>query len=120
MTGPHAGHAPPAGRVLVTGASGFVGAWLCAHWARAGVAVRGLVRDPGAALPAGVEPAPVRGLDDADGLRRAVAGVDAVVHLAARVHVMRDDAADPLGEFRRVNVEGTRALLAAAREAGAG
>ena len=52
-------------------------------------------------------------------MRAALSGVDAVVHLAARVHVMRDTAADPAAEFRRVNVEGTRALLEEAIAAGA-
>ena len=44
-------------------------------------------------------------------LKEATKGVTAIVHLAARVHIMRDSAADPLAEFRRVNVEGTRKLL---------
>ncbi|MCL5406802.1 MAG: SDR family oxidoreductase [Deltaproteobacteria bacterium] len=48
----------------------------------------------------------------------AFRGVDAVVHLAARVHMMRDRAADPLVEFRRVNVEGTRRLANSAAKAG--
>lgn len=47
------------------------------------------------------------------------AGVDGVVHLAARVHVMAERAADPLAEFRRANVAGTRRLALAARRAGA-
>ncbi len=37
----------------------------------------------------------------------ALKGVDAVVHAAARVHVMHDRASNPLAEFRRINVEGT-------------
>ncbi len=40
--------------------------------------------------------------------------VDIVIHLAARVHVMKDNAKTPLEEFRRVNVDGTRKLLLAA------
>jgi nucleoside-diphosphate-sugar epimerase len=44
----------------------------------------------------------------------ALTGADAVVHLAARVHVLREDAADPRAEFNRVNVAGTERL---AREA---
>ena len=47
-----------------------------------------------------------------------MSGVTAVVHLAARVHVMRDTAADPLSEFRRVNVDGTLNLARAAAAAG--
>ena len=43
-----------------------------------------------------------------------VDGVDAVVHLAARVHLLDDSAADALAEYRRVNVEGTRMLALAA------
>jgi len=104
--------------VLVTGAGGFLGRHLVPRLRAAGWRVRGLAR-PGRELPDGVEPAPAAGLDDTAALARAVAGVDAVVHLAARVHVMRDRAADPLAEFRRVNVEGTRALLDAAIAAGA-
>jgi UDP-glucose 4-epimerase len=41
-----------------------------------------------------------------------------VVHLAARVHVMHDSAADPLAEFRRVNVKGSLQLARQAAEAG--
>jgi UDP-glucose 4-epimerase len=44
--------------------------------------------------------------------------VDAVVHLAARVHVMQETTADPLAEFRRVNVQGTMNLARQAASAG--
>ncbi len=50
--------------------------------------------------------------------REAVSDVDAVVHLAARVHVMRNVVADPLAEFRRANVEGTENLARQAAAAG--
>ena len=45
-------------------------------------------------------------------------GVTAVIHLAARVHVMREDADDSLGEFRRTNVAGTENLARAAAARG--
>ena len=45
-------------------------------------------------------------------------GISTVVHCAARVHVMDDDAADPLREFRRINVDGTLRLATQAAEAG--
>ena len=48
----------------------------------------------------------------------ALADVDCVVHLAARVHVMRETATDALAAFRRVNVEGTLKLARQAADAG--
>lgn len=106
------------GPVLVTGASGFVGRHLTREFVRGGARVRGLVRPGSAGLEAGVEPAPAGDLLDRVAVRRACAGVHTVVHLAARVHVMRDTAADPLAEFRAVNVEGTRVLVEEAAAAG--
>jgi nucleoside-diphosphate-sugar epimerase len=50
--------------------------------------------------------------------RQALQDVDAVIHLAARAHVMRDAAVDPLADYRRVNVLGTRGLARAAADAG--
>ena len=55
-----------------------------------------------------------------DGLVSAFAGRDAVIHLAARNHVLRETAKDPLLEYRRVNVEGTRNVVRAARKQGVG
>jgi nucleoside-diphosphate-sugar epimerase len=105
--------------VLVTGATGFVGGHLCRALADGGARVRGLVR-PGSAVAAeaAYEPAPAGGLDDREGLRRALEGVDTVYHLAARVSVLRDPASDPEAEFRRVNVDGTRVLAEEAAAAG--
>jgi UDP-glucose 4-epimerase len=50
--------------------------------------------------------------------RAALDGVQAVVHAAARVHVMRETAGQPLAEFRRVNVDGTLRLARQAAESG--
>ncbi len=59
----------------------------------------------------GVEPFRVADLLDRAALRSALRGVETVVHLAARVHVMSDQATDPWAEYRRTNVDGTRLLL---------
>lgn len=118
----------PAGRavdpVLVTGASGFVGRTLCRRLVAGGVRVRAAVRNaralPGT-VPGGPHPPEVVAVgdigDDPD-WGKALAGCRTVIHLAARVHVLREQSADPLAEFRRVNSAGTRRLAEAAVAAG--
>lgn len=104
-------------RVLVTGAAGFVGAALCRELANRGLAVLGVVRRAGTAPAACLERVvPDIGPDTQWG--GLLEGVDAIVHLAARVHVMRDSSADPASAFRRVNTLGTLALARAAADAG--
>lgn len=104
--------------VLVTGATGFVGQALCAQLSRWGYGVRAAVRKSGAADGMLAQEVLVGGLDDHTDWVVALAGVSAVVHLAARVHVMDDHASDPLAEFRRVNVQGTLRLAQQAAQAG--
>ena len=104
-------------RVLVTGANGFVGRALCAQAAARGVAMRGITRFP-CELPGGVENCVVSAVDERTDWQAALAGVEAVVHLAARVHVMADTAENPLAEFRRINTQGTLNLARQAAAAG--
>ena len=100
---------------LVTGANGFVGSALCARLRRNGVSVRGAVRAQNS-RPDGAEVFAIGSLSSDTDWTAALKNVDQVVHLAARVHVMKDRSSDSLTEFRRVNVEGTSAL---ARQAAA-
>jgi nucleoside-diphosphate-sugar epimerase len=105
-------------RILVTGATGFVGtAFVAAVVEQGRHSVRAVARHTSSAFRPGVEQVAA---DLAAGTNWACAldGVEAVLHLAARVHVMRDAAADPLAEFRRVNVEGTITLASQAAAAG--
>lgn len=105
-------------RVLVTGAAGFVGRSLCAGLLQQGHGVCAALRDCTRVALEGVEPIAVGTIDATTDWRYALAGCNAVVHLAARVHVMCDKAMDPLSEFRVVNVEGTLHLAQQAAEAG--
>jgi nucleoside-diphosphate-sugar epimerase len=105
-----------ADRILVTGANGFVGSALCSLLQDSGFLVRGSVRDQ-SRIPSrgGPEYAALEWLVLHDRsteveTQQALHGVQAVIHLAARVHVMADRAADPLSEFRRVNIDWTERL----------
>lgn len=149
------------GRVVVTGAYGFVGRALCAHWAATGRPYRAIVRSVAGGTNArehdrGVALAPTESVSDAvasSGIADVVAtvdpdvgvperfpgdvvavgdlatvpdakldaaldGVSAVVHLAGRAHVLRDDALDPAALYNAANVDATRRLAAAAVRAG--
>lgn len=103
---------------MVTGANGFIGRVLVRRLVADGRPVRAAVRREDVPLPAGVERANVGNIGPDTDWAAALDGVDAVVHLAARAHVLREDAADPLAAFRAVNAAGTRRLAAAARAAG--
>jgi nucleoside-diphosphate-sugar epimerase len=95
-------------KVLVTGASGFLGHAVCAELRKRDHEVAALVRRPGSEPQAS---SAVQGdLADADALARVVEGVrpDSVIHLAAEIASQRD-----VSKIAEVNVEGTRRLLAA-------
>ena len=104
-------------KVLVTGAGGFVGRMLCKELSHRGYQVRAAMRAHGQ-LSANGETAIVGNIDAGTKWADALRGVDTVIHLAARVHVMKDKAADPLTEFLKVNLYGTSNL--AQQAAGAG
>lgn len=97
-------------KVLVTGGTGFVGRHLVARLTNEGHAVRVLARSPDG-LPSHVETV-ARSVLDADALRGAVAGVDAVVHLVGII-VERGTQT-----FEAVNHHATRDLVSAMRAAG--
>ena len=105
-------------KVLVTGASGFVGSATCAWLVAQGLEVAGAVRQLPARPLAGVDYRIVGGLDAGTDWRAALAGVGGVIHCAARVHVMRETADDPLAAFRSANVAGSERLARQAVAAG--
>lgn len=100
-------------RIVVTGARGFVGAALCKTLQDRGDQVVAVVRNgPG---PGETAAGDIHGETD---WSAALEGADAVIHLAARVHVMSDTDADPLRAYREVNHQGTVNLARQAAAAG--
>ena len=101
---------------MVTGADGFVGSKLCGYLQKNNVLLRRAVRKKKE-----WHEKDVVAVGDIDGRVRwelALSSVTAVVHLAARVHVMRENATHPSLEFRRVNVDATLNLARQAAKAG--
>jgi nucleoside-diphosphate-sugar epimerase len=101
------------GKILITGASGFVGSRAGHVVKNKGFSVRCASRQS-----CGEGAVQIGNLGPQTDWSKALEGIQTLVHLAARVHVMADAAEDPPAEFRRVNVKGTRNLARQAAEAG--
>ncbi|OQS38632.1 UDP-glucose 4-epimerase family protein [Chromobacterium haemolyticum] len=102
--------------VAVTGANGFIGARVVDMLEKQGRIARACVRDLHPDRSADFRYCSIGNIGADTDWSRALSGVSVVVHTAARVHVMRDTASDPLEAFREVNVRGTLNL---ARQAAA-
>jgi UDP-4-keto-D-QuiNAc 4-reductase len=105
-------------KVLVTGASGFVGNALCAYLVGKGHAVRGAIRNKQEKPLPGVEYQIVSDMSIGANWRGLLTDINVVVHCAARVHVMKEASVDPLAAFREVNVKGTVCLAKQAVDRG--
>lgn len=106
--------------VLVTGATGFVGQAAIERLLANGFEVRAVVRE----LPScadrhvKVDWRRIAEISDETDWTEIVSGCDAILHLAARVHVMSEHLSSPLDAYRRTNVAATRCLARAAATAG--
>ena len=120
-------------RVLVTGSNGFVGRALIERLVseasspsrsffltggKCNCSVRAAIRQKCVFFPDDVEQVIVGSLEADTEWQIALEGADVIVHAAARVHVMSESAADPLTEFRRINVSGTLNLARQAANRG--
>jgi nucleoside-diphosphate-sugar epimerase len=103
-------------KVLVTGASGFVGHHLVKELKLQNIHVVCVGRKKPTSQAD--EFYVVKDLNDASAFYEALIDCDVVIHLAARVHVMKETSQNPLEEFRKVNVEGTLTIANQAAIAG--
>lgn len=104
-------------RALVTGATGLVGSHIVERLTRDGWTVRAMVRDPARARwleTLGASEIVAGDVLDPAAVRRAAAGCDAIFHTAAAISPKAGWEA-----FRSTNIDGTNAIIAAARESGA-
>jgi UDP-N-acetyl-alpha-D-quinovosamine dehydrogenase len=107
-------------RIFITGATGFIGRALCRHLISDGCTVIGAVRSKKSQsrLVSGVIPFLCGDLQEKTDWSPALQGVDEVVHLAARVHVLKETEEDAAKVFHRLNVDATRELAGAAARSG--
>jgi nucleoside-diphosphate-sugar epimerase len=110
-------------KILVTGATGFVGGAVMGELLRLGMPIIAGVRKETANLADAVQQVVIGDLSALEetsfALKRSLfEGVDIVVHTAARVHVMNDDVIDPLEAFRKVNRDATLVLARMAADSG--
>ncbi|TWI76902.1 nucleoside-diphosphate-sugar epimerase [Desulfobotulus alkaliphilus] len=105
--------------ITVTGANGFIGSHLLGVLSASGHRLTAVMRSTGMeSCPGDCIRKIIDGLDTHQNWREILKGQDIVIHCAARVHMMQDNAEDPLKAFRQVNVEGTLNLARQAAEAG--
>jgi len=105
-------------KMLITGATGFVGKAVCFESHDAGYEVIVAVRECTQVFSEKIEQFKIVDLSQEINWRNALQGVDIVIHVAARAHVMNDVAIEPLAGFRKVNTLATLCLARQAAESG--
>lgn len=106
-------------KILVTGATGFLGNALVKRFSTLPeTLVVAPIRNLNSKLPDEVEKTHISNIDKTTDWAASLSGVNVLVHSAARVHVMNEDSANSLEEFRAINVQGTLNLARQAIQAG--
>jgi nucleoside-diphosphate-sugar epimerase len=104
-------------RILVTGGSGFIGRAVCERMTSGEFDIIPVVRSPGKAASAS-NYIVVPDIRPDTAWQEHLKRVDLIIHTAARVHAVNDEATDKLGGYRHTNVAGTLNLAQQASDAG--
>jgi nucleoside-diphosphate-sugar epimerase len=104
--------------ILITGATGFVGSALTQHQRQQGHTLTAAVRRITDSLPSSIQQIPTGDLCPNTDWTNALNDVDTIIHLAARAHILKDQATDPLATFRETNTYATLNLAQQAANAG--
>ncbi len=94
-------------KILVTGANGFIGSALCQTLVQQGYRVIAALRKEPQQAIANISWVVVGDINSETDWSNALTGVNIVIHLAARVHIMQERTTQPLDLYREVNVAGT-------------
>ncbi len=108
-------------KILVTGANGFIGKVVCRRLAESGRKVRGIVYPenvPQFEALKMIETRYIGDIGEKPDWTRVLDGMEVVVHLAGRVHVLRETAQDPQSEYDRINTEATKHIAETASDLG--
>jgi len=106
-------------KILVTGASGFIGQSLCNALLKKGKLVCGTIR-PSHLFKKNcdITYVPLADISNKTNWKNILVDVDCIIHCAARAHIMHEKDVEPLKIYRSVNVDGTRQLATQAADAG--
>ncbi len=104
--------------ILITGATGFIASHLILKLIQQDWQISATIRNPLHQLPPTVEPVTINNIDGTTNWDYALKDIDIVIHLAARAHILQDQATNPEAEFFKVNTEGTANLVKQAIQAG--
>jgi nucleoside-diphosphate-sugar epimerase len=98
--------------ILITGATGFIGSYLLQTLSQQKYQITGAVRkDFYPPLSMSINIAKVGEIDDQTNWQEALQGIDTVIHLAARAHIINETIPNPEAEFIKVNTQGTANLV---------
>jgi nucleoside-diphosphate-sugar epimerase len=106
-------------KILITGASGFIGQSLCQVLSRSNYSVRGAIRSLNSfSTNTDIEFVPVGDISLKTNWKDVLEDIDCVIHCAGRAHITNELETDPLKAYQLVNVEGTRRLAEQSIKAG--